>query len=446
LIFAGEDVGLADPNAISVVNSCAQAFDRVGLPEGRFHLAEACLYLATAPKSNATLGFFDALRTVEEEPEGDVPSHLRDANRDREGFGHGEGYLYPHAYRGHWVAQQYLPDILQGKTFFNPSDQGYEAAIAEQVTRRREAQLAAMVEGIYAPTLEMLTFTGSSVDSQSDRWLQRTISNAGERLGNLRDRIIANASIQRHHLVLDLHAASGLLTWEALRHASEGTVYALARSTQEAEALQQMATNLTELRRPLILVGEINQTHQLLEEASPGVLFDAVIGRNALIHEPDKLAAGQRLAALLRPGARLVLAETVPRHTQRLYRLINTRPLGSVLSERLITAEEAIYQDDSDPMTNWDADNLEQAFGAAGLDVVIQVETESTEVRVTESMLDRWFTSRPSGRPSYSQRVGEQMAVGELSQIENAFRRQLTNQIISWESKIIHLIAKKPRS
>ena len=183
LIFAGEDVGLADPNALGVVNSCAQAFDRVGLPEGRFHLAQACLYLATAPKSNSSLAFFDALRTVEEEPEGDVPTHLRDGNRDKEGFGHGEGYLYPHAFRDHWVAQQYLPDILQGKTFYNPSDQGYEAAIAEQVERRREAQLAAMVEGIYAPTLEMLTFTGSSVDSQSDRWLQRTISNAGERLG-----------------------------------------------------------------------------------------------------------------------------------------------------------------------------------------------------------------------------------------------------------------------
>ncbi len=153
LIFAGEDVGLADPNAIGVVSSCAQAFDRVGLPEGRFHLAQACLYLATAPKSNSSLAFFDALRTVEEEPEGDVPTHLRDGNRDKEGFGHGEGYLYPHAFRDHWVAQQYLPDILQGKTFYNPSDQGYEAGIAEQVARRREAQLAAMVEGIYAANI-----------------------------------------------------------------------------------------------------------------------------------------------------------------------------------------------------------------------------------------------------------------------------------------------------
>jgi putative ATPase len=91
LIFAGEDVGLADPNAIAVVNACAQAFDRIGLPEGRFHLAEATLYLATAPKSNSSMAFFDALSTVEHEREGEVPSHLRDGSRDKEGFGLGEG-------------------------------------------------------------------------------------------------------------------------------------------------------------------------------------------------------------------------------------------------------------------------------------------------------------------------------------------------------------------
>src|SRR5690606_21409943 len=135
LIFAGEDVGLADPNALAVVVAAAQAFDYVGMPEGRFHLAQAALYLATAPKSNSTMAFFDALAAVEREREAEVPNHLRDSNRDREGFGHGEGYLYPHAYRDHWVAQQYLPDALQGKVFYQPSDQGYERAIRERVAR-----------------------------------------------------------------------------------------------------------------------------------------------------------------------------------------------------------------------------------------------------------------------------------------------------------------------
>ena len=133
IIFAGEDVGMADPNAVRVVMACAQAFDYVGMPEGRFHLAEAAIYLATAPKSNSGFAFFDALTTVEKEREAEVPAHLRDANRDKEGFGHGEGYLYPHAYRDHWVAQQYLPDALQGRVFYQPGQLGYEKAIAEQV-------------------------------------------------------------------------------------------------------------------------------------------------------------------------------------------------------------------------------------------------------------------------------------------------------------------------
>jgi putative ATPase len=147
LILASEDVGLADPQAVMVVTACADAFDRVGLPEGRYHLAEAALYLATAPKSNSILAFFDALHTVEKEGKVNVPSHLKDASRDKKGFGHGEGYLYPHAYRDHWTAQQYLPDALQGKMFYNPSHQGDEKRIFITVNRRREAQLAAMVEG-----------------------------------------------------------------------------------------------------------------------------------------------------------------------------------------------------------------------------------------------------------------------------------------------------------
>ena len=94
LISACEDTGLADPNAISVVESCARAFDRVGLPEGRYFLAHAALYLSTAPKSNSSMAFFDALSAVEKE-NAEVPNHLRDSSRDAEGFGHGSGYLYP---------------------------------------------------------------------------------------------------------------------------------------------------------------------------------------------------------------------------------------------------------------------------------------------------------------------------------------------------------------
>ncbi|HEY9663747.1 MAG TPA: AAA family ATPase, partial [Allocoleopsis sp.] len=103
LILASEDIGLADPQAVVVINACTEAFERVGMPEGRYPLAQATLYLATAPKSNSVMGFFDALATIEQEQAADVPVHLQDANRDKHSFGHGAGYLYPHAYQDHWV-------------------------------------------------------------------------------------------------------------------------------------------------------------------------------------------------------------------------------------------------------------------------------------------------------------------------------------------------------
>jgi putative ATPase len=82
---------------------------------------------------------------------------LKDANRDKKGLGHGAGYLYPHAYRDHWVAQQYLPSSLQGQVFYQPSTQGFEGEIKTQVTRHREAQLEAVAEGVFVSPVEVLT-------------------------------------------------------------------------------------------------------------------------------------------------------------------------------------------------------------------------------------------------------------------------------------------------
>lgn len=138
LIFASEDVGLADPNAVRVAAACVQAFDFVGMPEGQFHLAECCLYLATAPKSNSSMAYFDALRHVREESTGDVPNHLKDASRDKEGLGHGKGYKYPHAYREGYVPEQYLPEAMQGMYFYQPRDIGFEQTIAERLAALRE--------------------------------------------------------------------------------------------------------------------------------------------------------------------------------------------------------------------------------------------------------------------------------------------------------------------
>jgi len=143
IILAAEDIGLGDPQGIVVASACAHALQYVGLPEARYHLSLATLYLATAPKSNSAGGFWKALETVEEEGKTQVPSHLQDDSRDAKALGHGVGYKYPHSFPGHHVAQHYLPDALVGRRFYEPGDQGYETSIAERVARWRAAVEAA---------------------------------------------------------------------------------------------------------------------------------------------------------------------------------------------------------------------------------------------------------------------------------------------------------------
>jgi putative ATPase len=432
LIFAGEDVGMADPNAVQVVNACAQAFEQVGLPEGRFHLALAATYLATAKKSNTAFAFFDALAQVEKEADSGVPNHLRDGNRDSEGFGHGEGYLYPHAYRDHWVAQQYLPTSLQGKVFYEPSDQGYEAGIRIEVARRREAQLAAMLS-LDDDADQVLTH--SPTDAARDRWLQRTVSSAGERLGALRDRVLDAAALKRHSSVLDLKTGSGLLTWEALRRTPEGSVYTLARTERDAEAVRQQAARLSEIERPLVMQGELADLPGLLN-ASDVSHFDALIGYNALLDAPDKAAAVQLLVSLLGPQGVISLAERIPRQTQRIHQLLDLTGLEADLATRLVAAEEALYANPHDSMVNWEAADLTALFTSAGLAVRTTTEIERSELQVTAAGIERWFAPASGARPSYGDHLARQLTADELAQVRQTVERQLLNQTVAWASQI----------
>lgn len=438
LIFASEDVGLADPRAVEVVNACADAFDRVGLPEGRFHLSNAALYLATAPKSNSTMAIFDALSAVEEEREEEVPSHLKDASRDKEGLGHGQGYLYPHAYRDHWVAQQYLPDSLQGRVFYRPSGQGYEKTIDAQVARHREAQLAAMVEGEGTAPGDILT--SSPVDRARDHWLQRAISGAGDRLQELRDTVLDVANIRSHHLILDLNAVTGLLTWEAVRRAPEGGIWTLARDSEAAKALRQQAEGLPPLERPTIVEGPVEELPVRLAD----LRFDAIVGRNALYDHPNKARLFLILADLLRPSGVISLAEVVPKHNRRLTDLVDLSSLGQDLASRVASQEEAIYSTPQDPLVNWDADDLIAALEAAGLAARGAVEDQVSERRITTATLDRWFSTEPSAdRPTFAQHLLRRISLDELAQVQALFQRQLINQVVDWEARIAFVIARK---
>ena len=433
-IVAGEDVGMADPNAAVVVASCWEIFERIGMPEGRFPLAQAALYLATCPKSNSTLAFFDALTAVETEQESDVPNHLKDGNRDSEGFGHGKGYLYPHAYRDHWVAQQYLPQTLQGKLFYEPSDQGYERGIRSQVARRREAQLAAMVEQDAAGEV----LTTSPANRGRDAWLQRTIANSGRNLGELRERLFELAAVQRHHLVLDLNAASGLLTWEALRQAPEGGVWALTADMQAGEALRQQASRLPDLEQPVILVGELNEVDYLFSlRGEEAVQFDRIIGRNAFTRNEGWETAFIHLAEKLLPDGRLVLAQTIPRLGQRLYRLVDWSDLPKTLAKKVAKAEEAIYHDPDDPLVNWEAADLVAVIETAGFAVEFRLERQLVRQRIGAEQLARWFGEGDDKRPSYAERLTEGgIRPKDIDRVATLYRRTFMEQVVDWETTV----------
>ena len=130
MVMASEDVGLAYPQAVAVVKACVDSANMLGLPEARIPLAQAAIFLATAPKSNsAILAVEGALADLRAGRTGEVPPHLRDAHYEGAAqLGHGTGYQYAHGYPNHYVKQQYLPDPLKNRTYYTYGENKTEQA------------------------------------------------------------------------------------------------------------------------------------------------------------------------------------------------------------------------------------------------------------------------------------------------------------------------------
>lgn len=134
VIFASEDIGLADPRAIQIAVACQQAVHFVGMPEGKFALAQAVLYLATAPKSGGTKGYFEAAAAVARTGPLPVPMHLRNAATPlMKALGFGKGYRTPHGTSHEFVVMEFLPQELEGERFYRPTEQGYEKTVRERI-------------------------------------------------------------------------------------------------------------------------------------------------------------------------------------------------------------------------------------------------------------------------------------------------------------------------
>jgi putative ATPase len=150
VIAASEEVGNADPRALQIAVAAMHAVEMIGLPEAQYALAQAAAYVASAPKSNRSgAAYFAALAEVEEHGRLPVPLHLRPAAHRRlsREFGYGRGYLYPHDYDDADVEQQYLPDELVGRVFYEPSEEGLEQKIGERLQRLRRLRLESRRRG-----------------------------------------------------------------------------------------------------------------------------------------------------------------------------------------------------------------------------------------------------------------------------------------------------------
>lgn len=445
LISAGEDIGLADPQAIVVVEACAAAFERVGLPEGLYPLAQAALYLAGAEKSNSLLGFFDALKSVRATNRQEVPSHLRDANRDGPAFGDGVGYRYPHAYAEHWVAQTYLPAALQGEVFWLPGQLGWEGGLQSRLQRRRAAQLAAAAEST-ADSGPLLS--SGPGDAELERWLQRQAAAEGERLDQLRQRFWQGADWRRQDRTLILGARSLLWALDPLESCPEGGVLISTDTAADQERLQAQSQLLDSLRSPRLLLLEPTRPGSLSEAMEPGERFEWLVGRSPFqglapavwhrwLEELDRLASPRAQWRLLLSGPLLGPAGALSE--------LLTRPGGSKAALADPTLPELLHRISLEEGA-W----LTPTPGSAELTAVLealhwQVELESWQESLTlelsETACQRWF----GPDAAYRSRLETVMNGADIARVEAGFRGQL-KAMLPQRLRHQRLIARRSKS
>ncbi|MDR3324733.1 MAG: AAA family ATPase [Spirochaetaceae bacterium] len=438
IILASEDVGLADPAALSVVISCAGAFDRIGFPEGNYPLAHACIYLATAPKSNSTMAYFDALAEVEKE-DAEIPNHLRDPSRDKESFGHGQGYVYPHAYREHWAAQQYLPRALQGKTFYIPSEIGYERTIRDDVLKKRELQAAQLFakDSQTRTDEDWLTWSPAPTKGQ-EAWRQRLESEQSRQLLHDRNRIIGAIKPTRHSRILILHAGDGLLLWEALRLVPEGLAAGAVRDENERDALQTYAKNapFDENQRALYTIPRDGAV-PTPEEAQSDLQcasFDAILCREPWRQAPKDAGANDRLRReaektrkLIADSGALVMLQSPPDQGQRISRILFDQcAAGKSLSEKLARAEDAFFHQANTEGGFWNRETLETALASAGWKTEIHPIAQSEERRLREKDIAHWFSDSSAWGRRINADLGQDSRTAQRLLSERAAKSALT--------------------
>ena len=385
LISASEDIGLADPQAIVVVEACAAAFERVGLPEGLYALSQAAVYLASTDKSNSLLGFFEAQAVVRSSEKQDIPSHLRDPHRDNKAFGDGVGYRYPHAFNEHWIAQQYLPKALQGQVFWKPTDQGWEGSRREKTLQRRAIQLAASFEAQEENPL-LLTFTPTN--SKLEMWKQRNTLKIEDRLKFLQDKLWDGISWNRNERVLVI--TGGSLSWaiEPLLNAPEGGVTILSQESENLEKIAAQIDFLDPLNRPNCF----NNINSLLKDLPSDLYFEWIGGRinsSKLSSQTDKpLWQLVKSRCNLNTGLRLLNSSPMLGPARAISQIIcdmdNSQEKKYILDD--LIKKERKWLD-----SHFKLEGLKKQLHNSGWDFECETWEESFSLNIDEQLKNRWL-------------------------------------------------------
>ncbi|MDX9799808.1 MAG: AAA family ATPase [Spirochaetia bacterium] len=436
IISAAEDIGLADPNALVFVNAAAQAYERIGMPEGQLILAETALYLACAKKSNTALSFFDALEAVREDKQSSVPVNLKDPSRDKESFGHGKNYLYPHAYRDHWVAQQYLPEALKGRIFYKPGDIGFEAELKNELSRRREVQLAAQVEREDSDE-EILTF--SPQDKKKDAWLKRVSDNKNVILSAIREEIYSQIKIRRYDRILVASADRGLLVWEGLRLVPEGGVFFISENPADIEIIEKSPLPVEETEKPVLI--ENNLAEYIENEAEPGI-FDIITGKNIFLRSNDRAILADGFFSILDTGGRVSLAENLVSKSSRISQFLETSLLDDKEMEEFVKAEEAVYKEKTSNITGLNEDYIRDLFSASGFREIRSREKTWFETRFIQiSDIEKWFNIEKPG--SYGSLLSASTGDALYNKIKGETIKKLAGREVKWKSVYLFVSALK---
>ena len=399
LILAGEDVGLADPNAIVVANAAAAAFDRVGMPEGQFHLVQATLYLALALKSNSTLGYFDALSHVGAQA-AEVPNHLRDANRDGE-LGHGSGYLYPHAYQDHWVAQHYLPPDLDDAVFYQPGELGWEGERAPLLQLHRAEQLAATREH---------HVEAWAIAPRRGRIVREDVPD--RELAAFRDRVLARLSLRSHHRVVIGGDGAQLFYGAVVREAHAGLVQIWV-GPEARGFVDHFFAKLPRLHAPEIVhVASLDAPTD--SRATVGGFERAALRFHRACNWDVVLPWLERE---IQSGGLALVVEPAPHHGTRPSNVLN---LPEQLAGKLTNAEELLCAATTPPVST--AKRQAQTY----------VESYTYDRTLLPDQMIAWFGA--------DQPLGAQLGDSDRAQLNAAINRAGTQRVTWNRSQFVHLI------